>query len=119
MRQSSIQQARDREALMKSIKGPRTVQPSSDVQMLVSERERIDHSHGIADAVLDTAYATRSEFGRQRQTLSRINQRLMQSASNLLAFGWTNSKVKFRGLILLLGRLVRGRGEMRLFLHRL
>jgi len=104
---------------MKSIKGPRTVQPSSDVQMLVSERERIDHSHGIADAVLDTAYATRSEFGRQRQTLSRINQRLMQSASNSLTVEWTNSKVKFRGLIHLLGKLVRGREEMRLFLHHL
>ena len=80
---SSIQQTRDREALMKSIKGPRTMQPSSDMQMLVSERERIDHSHGIADAALDQAYATRAEFGRQRQTLTGINQRLMQSASTL------------------------------------
>lgn len=49
--------------------------------MLITERDRIDHSHGIADSLLETAYATRNEFGRQRQALSRINQRLMQSAS--------------------------------------
>ena len=49
--------------------------------MLITERDRIDHSHNIADSVLETAWATRSEFGRQRQILTRINQRLMQSAS--------------------------------------
>jgi Golgi SNAP receptor complex protein 1 len=49
--------------------------------MLITERDRIDHSHSIADSVLETAYATRTEFGRQRQTLARLNQRLMQSAS--------------------------------------
>ena len=55
--------------------------------MLITERDRIDHSHGIADSVLETAYATRNEFGRQRQTLTRINQRLMQSASIIIIQG--------------------------------
>lgn len=72
---------RDREALTKSMNRPRSTQPASDMEMLITERDRIDHSHGIADSVLETAYATRNEFGRQRQTLTRINQRLMQSAS--------------------------------------
>jgi golgi SNAP receptor complex member 1 len=55
--------------------------------MLITERDRIDHSHGIADSVLETAYATRNEFGRQRQTLTGINQRLMQSASIIIIQG--------------------------------
>ena len=64
-----------------SMKRPRSTQPASDTEMLITERDRIDHSHSIADSVLETAYATRNEFGRQRQTLTRLNQRLMQSAS--------------------------------------
>lgn len=63
------------------MKRPRSTQPASDTEMLITERDRIDHSHSIADSVLETAYATRNEFGRQRQTLTRLNQRLMQSAS--------------------------------------
>ena len=63
------------------MKRPRSTQPASDTDMLMTERDRIDHSHSIADSVLETAYATRNEFGRQRQTLTRLNQRLMQSAS--------------------------------------
>jgi golgi SNAP receptor complex member 1 len=77
---------RDREALTKSMNRPRSTQPASDMEMLITERDRIDHSHGIADSVLETAYATRNEFGRQRQTLTRINQRLMQSASKHLPY---------------------------------
>ena len=65
---------------------PRSTQPASDMEMLIAERDRIDHSHGVADSVLETAYATRSEFGRQRQTLTSINQRLMRSSSAF--FGW-------------------------------
>ena len=64
-----------------SINRPRSTQPTSDREMLITERDRIDHSHGIVDSVLETAYATRNEFGRQRQTLTGINQRLMLSAS--------------------------------------
>ncbi len=60
--------------------------------MLITERDRIDHSHGIADSVLETAYATRNEFGRQRQTLTRINQRLMQSASTFFGFKFSNGR---------------------------
>lgn len=79
--QSAIQQTRDREALRMSMKRPRSTQPASDMEMLITERDRIDHSHGIADATLEQAYATRSEFSRQRATLTSINQRLMHSAS--------------------------------------
>jgi Golgi SNAP receptor complex protein 1 len=80
-----MQQTRDREALTKSLNRPRSTQPQSDNEMLITERNRIDHSNSIADSVLETAYATRSEFGRQTQTLTRLNQRLMQSASNPLS----------------------------------
>ena len=64
-----------------SMNRPRSTQPASDREMLITERDRIDHSHGIVDSVLETAYSTRNEFGRQRQTLTGINQRLMLSAS--------------------------------------
>ena len=79
-----------------SMKRPRSTQPASDMDMLITERERIDHSHGIADATLEQAYATRSEFGRQRTILTSINQRLMHSASNSLSpQAQANIEVKF------------------------
>jgi hypothetical protein len=79
-----------------SMKRPRSTQPSSDMEMLITERERIDHSHGIADATLEQAYATRSEFGRQRTILTSINQRLMHSASTFsLLLVQANIEVKF------------------------
>jgi len=97
-----------------SMNRPRSTQPASDREMLLSERDRIDHSHGIADSVLETAYATRNEFGRQRQTLTRINQRLMQSASTespffyylflcLGFFGWLVGQIP--GINTLIGKI--------------
>ena len=76
-----MQHTREREALTRSINRSRSAPSASDTDMLVNERDRIEHSHGMADSVLETAYAARDEFGRQRQSLLRINQRLMQSAS--------------------------------------
>src|SRR5271170_762217 len=86
---------RDREALTQSMNRSRSTQPASDMEMLITERDRIDNSHSIADSVLETAYATRNEFGRQRQTLTRINQRLMQSASTCF-YGVCLQKVQFQ-----------------------
>jgi golgi SNAP receptor complex member 1 len=77
----AIQQTKDREALTRSLHRPRSTQPIADTDRLITERDRIDHSHSITDSVLQTAYATRTEFGRQRQALSRINERLFHSAS--------------------------------------
>lgn len=79
-----------------SMNRPRSTQPASDMEMLINERDRINHSHGIADSVLETAYATRNEFGRQRQTLTRINQRLMQSASIVIVQRQANDRSNTR-----------------------
>jgi golgi SNAP receptor complex member 1 len=102
-----IQQTRDREALSLSMKRPRSAQQVSDVDRLIEERDRIDHSLGIADSTLEQAYQTRNEFGRQRATLSSINRRLMQSASTTLTLSvwWVLTIGSIPGVNTLIGKI--------------
>lgn len=57
--------------------------PSSDADMLLGERSRIDNSHRMTDEVLEQAYATRREFSQQRSAISGVNARM----SSVLS-GW-------------------------------
>ncbi|CAG8483806.1 8421_t:CDS:2 [Ambispora leptoticha] len=49
---------------------------SSETDYFLSERGRIENSHRMADMVLEQAFATREEFGRQGATLLNINKRI-------------------------------------------
>lgn len=49
---------------------------SSDADMLLGERSRIDNSHRMTDEVLEQAYATRREFSAQRSAISGVNARM-------------------------------------------
>lgn len=56
---------------------------SSDADMLLGERSRIDNSHRMTDEVLEQAYATRREFSQQRSAISGVNARMSIVLSEL------------------------------------
>lgn len=49
---------------------------ASTTDALLAERDHIDGSHRMTDQLLDQAYETRAEFGRQRNAISGINTRM-------------------------------------------
>ncbi|CAG8560456.1 7873_t:CDS:2 [Dentiscutata erythropus] len=49
---------------------------SSETDYFLSERGRIENSHRMTDMVIEQAYETREEMGRQRSTLLKINTRM-------------------------------------------
>ncbi|KAI0800740.1 V-snare-domain-containing protein [Fomes fomentarius] len=67
------------------------IECSTAADSLLAERGRIDSSHRMTDDMIAQAYETRSEFGRQRTTISGINARMqgvlssMPGISNLLS----------------------------------
>ncbi len=50
---------------------------------MLDERRRIDNSHSMADSVLSQAYAVNENFGLQRESLARINRRIVGAASQV------------------------------------
>ncbi|KAK9448831.1 snare region anchored in the vesicle membrane C-terminus-domain-containing protein [Limtongia smithiae] len=63
---------------------------------MLNERSRIDRSHGMMDGILSQAYATREEFGRQRQILQSIQRRVTTSASHIPGINTIISKINTR-----------------------
>jgi len=49
---------------------------ASTTDALLAERDHIDGSHRMTDQLLEQAYETRGEFGRQRSAISGINTRM-------------------------------------------
>lgn len=49
---------------------------SSTTDALLAERNRIDSSHRMTDDLLEQAYETRAEFGRQRGSILGVNTRM-------------------------------------------
>lgn len=100
---SNIQHSRNQANLLTSIKedvnqyrtGSRQGQRSEEDYML-QERNRLDHSHHMADSVLAQAYATRDEFGQQRQLLSNVNRRIMNTASKIPGLNIVIAKINTR-----------------------
>ncbi|RIA90332.1 hypothetical protein C1645_797081 [Glomus cerebriforme] len=66
---------------------------SSETDYFLSERGRVESSHRMTDMIIEQAYETREEIGRQRSTLLNINSR-MNRLSNM-----------FPGLNSLIGRI--------------
>lgn len=50
---------------------------------MLAERTRIDRSHDVADGVLSQAYAVREGFEQQRETLARVQRRVVGAASRV------------------------------------
>lgn len=63
---------------------------------MLAERDRIESSHGMADAVLAQAYATRDEFNLQRLSLQRIQTRIVASAEKIPGMNAILKKINTR-----------------------
>ncbi|KAF8640357.1 hypothetical protein AX17_000028 [Amanita inopinata Kibby_2008] len=74
---SNAQNALDQANLLSGVRNDIDAYKSSAADALLAERGRIDSSHRMTDDILQQAYETRSEFGRQRISLASINTRMM------------------------------------------
>ncbi|KAJ6520107.1 hypothetical protein C8R45DRAFT_808394 [Mycena sanguinolenta] len=73
---ASVKSALDHANLLSGVRNDIDAYKSSAADSLLAERGRIDTSHSMTDAMLDQAYETRAEFGRQRTALDGINSRM-------------------------------------------
>ncbi|KAJ7161294.1 hypothetical protein C8R43DRAFT_1086628 [Mycena crocata] len=87
---ASVKNALDHANLLSGVRNDIDAYKSSAPDSLLEERGRIDSSHRMTDDLLEQAYETRAEFGRQRTALSTINSRMktvlntMPGISNLV-----------------------------------
>jgi Golgi SNAP receptor complex protein 1 len=85
---SSITSARERSNLLSNVRSDisayRASNPeTAEADYMLSERQRIENSHGIVDGVLSQAYAVNENFGSQREILARVNRRIVGAASQI------------------------------------
>ncbi|KAJ7459171.1 hypothetical protein B0H11DRAFT_2060638 [Mycena galericulata] len=73
---ASVKNALDHANLLSGVRNDIDAYKSSAADSLLAERGRIDSSHRMTDDILDQAYETRAEFGRQRTALAGINSRM-------------------------------------------
>ncbi|KAJ6483895.1 hypothetical protein DFH09DRAFT_1266000 [Mycena vulgaris] len=88
---ASVKNALDHANLLSGVRNDIDAYKSSAADSLLAERGRIDSSHRMTDDILEQAYETRAEFGRQRTALDGINSRMktvlntMPGISNLVS----------------------------------
>lgn len=80
---TNAQNALDQADLLKGVRNDIDAYKSSAADALLAERGRIDSSHRMTDDILQQAYETRSEFSRQRSTLTSINGRMIHVISTM------------------------------------
>ncbi|KAJ7195558.1 hypothetical protein B0H12DRAFT_1169347, partial [Mycena haematopus] len=73
---ASVKSALDHANLLSGVRNDIDAYKSSAADSLLAERGRIDSSHSMTDTMLEQAYETRAEFGRQRTALDGINSRM-------------------------------------------
>ncbi|RKP37403.1 hypothetical protein BJ085DRAFT_29465 [Dimargaris cristalligena] len=67
-------------------------EPRDDVQSLLHERDRIDHSHQMIDMTLGQAYAVRGDLDEQRSMLSRSMGRIGLVLVNYHHYLWPSAR---------------------------
>ncbi|KAK9240753.1 snare region anchored in the vesicle membrane C-terminus-domain-containing protein [Lipomyces kononenkoae] len=72
------------------------VDPRREADYMLNERTRIDRSNSMVDNILSQAYATREEFGRQRQVLMNIQRRVTSTASRIPGINTLIAKINTR-----------------------
>jgi len=81
---SSRQKANLLTSVRSDIESYRASNPGQEeADYMLDERARIDRSHSVADTVLAQAYAVNESFGIQRETLARVQQRMVGVASQV------------------------------------
>lgn len=83
-----IAEARNRTNLLNSVRSDISAYRSNNPheqenEYMLQERNRLDNSHSMADSVLSQAYAVNESFGLQRESLVRINRRIVGAASQI------------------------------------
>ncbi|KAI1793195.1 V-snare-domain-containing protein [Ganoderma leucocontextum] len=73
---TNVKTALDQANLLSGVRNDIDAYKSSAADSLLAERGRIDSSHRMTDDMIAQAYETRSEFGRQRTTITGINARM-------------------------------------------
>ncbi|CAG8536144.1 10570_t:CDS:2 [Paraglomus occultum] len=86
---SNIQAARDHADLLRSVRDEISLHKSgtsSETDYFLNERARIESSHHITDMVIEQAYSTREEIGRQRSILFKANRRMAGVATTYSSY---------------------------------
>ncbi|KAF8971728.1 hypothetical protein BDZ97DRAFT_1901438 [Flammula alnicola] len=93
---ANVKHALDQANLLSGVRNDIDAYKSSAADSLLSERSRIDSSHQMTDTVIQQAYETRSEFGRQRSSLAGINTRMVQVIGTMPGINNLVSMIKSR-----------------------
>ncbi|OJD23023.1 hypothetical protein ACJ73_05623 [Blastomyces percursus] len=87
---SSIAETRDRANLLSNVRSDINAYRSSnqnnnnaEAEYMLEERGHLESSHNMMDSVLSQAYAVNENFGLQRESLARINRRIVGAASQV------------------------------------
>ncbi|KAK9452995.1 snare region anchored in the vesicle membrane C-terminus-domain-containing protein [Dipodascopsis uninucleata] len=72
------------------------VDPRREADYMLNERSRVERSNNMVDGILSQAYATREEFGRQRQMLQSIQRRVTSTASRIPGINTIISRINTR-----------------------
>ncbi|KAI0783317.1 v-SNARE protein [Abortiporus biennis] len=93
---TNIQTALDKANLLSGVRNDIDAYKSSAADSLLAERNHIDSSHRMTDDMLAQAYETRSEFSRQRSTISGINARMAGVLNTMPGINSLVSMIKSR-----------------------
>ncbi|KAL8913163.1 MAG: hypothetical protein Q9171_001957 [Xanthocarpia ochracea] len=85
---ASIAESRQRANLLSTVRSDissyRSSNPgTAEADYMLDERSRIDRSHGVADSVLNQAYAVNEQFGVQREMLGNVQRRIVGAAGKV------------------------------------
>ncbi|KAF7303169.1 Golgi SNAP receptor complex member 1 [Mycena kentingensis (nom. inval.)] len=80
---ASVKHALDHATLLSGVRNDIEAYKTTAADSLLAERGRIDSSHAMTDVMIEQAYETRADFGRQRSSIAGINTR-MQGVINTM-----------------------------------
>lgn len=93
---TSVKTALERASLLTGVRNDIDAYKSSAADSLLAERERLDNSHRLTDDILNQAYETRTEFGRQHVSLTGINKRMQGVINTIPGINNVLSMIKSR-----------------------
>jgi len=93
---ASVKSALDHANLLHGVRNDIEAYRSSAADSLLAERGRIDSSHSMTDVMIEQAYETRAEFGRQRTALAGINTRMKSVLNTIPGINNLVSMIKSR-----------------------
>ncbi|OAX79728.1 hypothetical protein ACJ72_05947, partial [Emergomyces africanus] len=88
---SAIAETRDRANLLSNVRSDINAYRSAsnpnnnnaEAEYMLEERGHLESSHNMMDSVLSQAYAVNENFGLQRESLARINRRIIGAANQV------------------------------------